>query len=225
LDEIESQDMSRGVIFVRNEMLAAPSRNRPGSPYGLTTLLLVLGLAASVSAGKSRPVRDEERVVVFPVANMYSSAAENTDVVSQAILGSDGVILAKKLKRARVRTRDQSTGGMSPRDLRKSNAPYSARGHRVQDESLFAYLYRGTDVTEPGQVLTVPFQPHLEMVDDAPDNNPRWLEVRLPDGRMAWIPRSDTVRDSKPLTIEQSIELAKRFPGLPYLWGRRSSYG
>ena len=71
----------------------------------------------------------------------------------------------------------------------------------------------------------MPFETHLEALDDAPGNNARWLQVRLPDGRMAWIQRGDVVRDPKPLTIEQSIELAKRFLGLPYLWGGRSSYG
>ena len=51
------------------------------------------------------------------------------------------------------------------------------------------------------------------------------LEVRLPDGRTAWIQNSDVIRDPKPLTIDESIALAKRFLGLPYLWGGRSSYG
>jgi cell wall-associated NlpC family hydrolase len=33
------------------------------------------------------------------------------------------------------------------------------------------------------------------------------------------------VPDPKPLTIPESIELAKRFLGFPYLWGGRSSFG
>ena len=33
------------------------------------------------------------------------------------------------------------------------------------------------------------------------------------------------VSDPKPLTIPESIELAKRFLGIPYLWGGRSSFG
>ena len=156
---------------------------------------------------------------------MYSSATESTDVVSQAILGSNVVVFEKRHKWAKIRTNDQYTGWMPLRNLRKSSAPYGAPGHSIQVENLFANLYRETDVTEHRPIMTVPFETHLEAIDDAPGNNARWLEVRLPDGRIAWIQRSDTVLDPKPLTIEQSIELAKRFLGLPYLWGGRSSYG
>lgn len=163
--------------------------------------------------------------VVVAVANMYSSATENADVVSQAILGSNVVVLEKRHNWAKVRTNDQYTGWMPLRDLRKSNVPYGESGHSIQVENLFANLYRETDVTEHQPVITAPFETHLEAIDDAPGNNQRWLEVLLPDGRMAWIQRSDVIRSPKPLTVEESIELAKRFLGLPYLWGGRSSFG
>ena len=52
-----------------------------------------------------------------------------------------------------------------------------------------------------------------------------WLQVRLPDKRSAWIQSSDVVSDPKPLSIPESIELAKRFLGIPYLWGGSSSFG
>jgi len=49
--------------------------------------------------------------------------------------------------------------------------------------------------------------------------------VRLPGKTAAWIQSSDVVADPKPLSIPESIELAKRFLGLPYLWGGTSSFG
>lgn len=52
-----------------------------------------------------------------------------------------------------------------------------------------------------------------------------WLQVRLPDLQTAWIQQGDVISDLKPLTIDESIALAKRFLGLPYLWGGRSSFG
>jgi cell wall-associated NlpC family hydrolase len=52
-----------------------------------------------------------------------------------------------------------------------------------------------------------------------------WLQVRLPDKRSAWIQSNDVVTDPKPLSIPESIELAKRFLGIPYLWGGTSSFG
>jgi gamma-D-glutamyl-L-lysine dipeptidyl-peptidase len=52
-----------------------------------------------------------------------------------------------------------------------------------------------------------------------------WLQVRLPGKTAAWIQSSDVVADPKPLSIPESIALAKRFLGLPYLWGGTSSFG
>jgi gamma-D-glutamyl-L-lysine dipeptidyl-peptidase len=117
-------------------------------------------------------------------------------------------------------------------DLRKWTGanPYGSQGHAVQVESLFANVYRESSVTQHAPLLTLPFESKLElaaaeMERDKKDDQGRWLEVVLPDGRDAWIQRSDIMRDADALTIEQSIELAKRFLGLPYLWGGRSSYG
>jgi gamma-D-glutamyl-L-lysine dipeptidyl-peptidase len=188
----------------------------------------VLVLAVGAAAGK-RPAAGDEEVVVVPVANMYSSATEDADVVSQAILGSDVVLLEVKKKWVRVRTPDQYTGWMSTSDLRKWPGPgsYGEQGHAVQVESLFANVYRETDVTKHAPLLTVPFESRLELAgnDNDKDGQGRWLQVVLPDGRGAWIQRSDIVRDPGMLTVEQSIDLAKRFLGLPYLWGGRSSFG
>jgi len=95
----------------------------------------------------------------------------------------------------------------------------------VQVEALFANLYREPDVTAHKPVLTVPFESRLDVVSEGKADDSRWLQVRLPDQRTAWIQNADVNSDPEPLTIAQSIALAKRFLGLPYLWGGRSGYG
>ena len=186
--------------------------------------VLVSKLAIPLAAKTRSPA--DEWVVVVSVANMYSSATENSDVVSQALLGSDVVVLEKRHKWAKVRTPDQYTGWMPVRELRNlKGGIYAASGHAVQVESLFANIYRETDVTAHQPVLTAPFESRLEPVTEVSADAGRWLQVRLPDGRTAWIQNSDVTRDPKPLTTDESIKLAKRFLGLPYLWGGRSSYG
>jgi cell wall-associated NlpC family hydrolase len=60
---------------------------------------------------------------------------------------------------------------------------------------------------------------------DANRHHDGWLQVRLPGKTMAWIQSSDVISDLQPLSIADSIELAKRFLGLPYLWGGTSSFG
>jgi cell wall-associated NlpC family hydrolase len=103
--------------------------------------------------------------------------------------------------------------------------PYAATGSTIQVESLFANLYRETDVTAHKPVLTIPFESRLEVVSEGIGDNAGWIRVRLPDQSTAWIQNGDVIRDPKLLTVEQSIAMAKRFLGIPYLWGGRSSFG
>jgi len=210
----------------RTEYRSGPSIRR--QVRDLLACALVLLLAVCATAGdRGRPNPGDQLVVALPVANMYSSATENTDVVSQAILGSDVVVLEVNKKWAKVRTSDQYTGWMPISALRKLTGanPYASQGHSVEVESLFANLYRERDVTQHPPLLTVPFEARLELLSDGAGDQGRWLPVILPDGRSAWIQRGDINPDPQPLTIEQSIELAKRFLGLPYLWGGRSTFG
>ena len=111
--------------------------------------------------------------------------------------------------------------------------PRAARSCEVQ--SLFANVYREPDITRHQPVITIPFETRLEVISEqnAADSKPAtgkgspegWLHVRLPDKRDEWVQAGDVIPDPKPLSIPESIELAKRFLGFPYLWGGSSSFG
>lgn len=171
--------------------------------------------------------KNSTQVVVMPVANMYSAASENSDVVSQAIYGSNVTLLMAKGEWSKIQTDDHYKGWIQSRYLRliQSGNGYATAGPTVQVESLFANVYREADVTKHKPVLTLPFLVRLELIDDGKGNSGRWLQVRLPDKRSEWIQSSDVISNPQPLTIPESIELAKRFLGFPYLWGGRSSFG
>lgn len=173
--------------------------------------------------GQSPP----DHVVSAAVANMYSRASDDSDVVSQAILGTNVITLEAHGDWARIRTPDSYSGWISTTALRplRGSRPYAVGSDAVQVESLFANLYRETDVTAHRPLMTVPFESRLESVEGGANHDAGWLNVRLPDQSTAWIQTGDVIRDPKPLTIAQSIELAKRFLGVPYLWGGRSSFG
>ena len=164
-----------------------------------------------------------EAAVLKPVANMYSAATEDADVVSQALYGVNVACLEEKEGFIKVRTPDDYTGWMPAAWLRRGRA-YAAQGRVAQVDSLFANLYREPDVTKHQPVLVVPFDTRLEVVAE-PEDNERWLQVRQVDDRPAWMQRGDVVFDPPPLSTEAALELAKRFLGLPYLWGGASSFG
>jgi len=188
--------------------------------------------------------KNSTQIIVVPVANMYSGPSDQSDVVSQAIYGSNVTLLTARGEWCRIQTADHYKGWVPSRHLRlvQNGNGYATAGTIVEVESLFANLYREPDVTKHKPVLTIPFESRLEVIpeqqeDEKPDakkagkgkekkqSTEGWLQVRLPDKRSAWIQSSDVVSDPKPLSIPESIELAKRFLGIPYLWGGSSSFG
>ena len=175
------------------------------------------------------------QVVVVPVANMYSKPTEKSDVVSQAIYGSNVKLLEARGEWSKIQTPDHYRGWTPSRYLRiiLTGNGYATAGPTVQVESLFANIYSEPDVTKHKPVVTIPFEAKLEVVPDDPQGSGKshqerhegWLHVRLAGMTLAWVQAGDTMADPKPLTIVESIDLAKRFLGVPYLWGGTSSYG
>jgi gamma-D-glutamyl-L-lysine dipeptidyl-peptidase len=194
--------------------------NRSDSRHIAAALFALLAVPSLFAANGTQ-------VVVVPVANMYSAASDKSDVVSQALYGSNVTLLVARGEWSKIQTDDHYRGWAPSRYLRliQSGAGYATSGPIVQVDSLFANLYRETDVMKHKPVVTIPFGVRLELIEEGKGNDEGWLQVRLPDKRSAWIQASDVVADPHPLSIPESIELAKRFLGLPYLWGGRSSYG
>ncbi|MEN6607604.1 MAG: NlpC/P60 family protein [Bryobacteraceae bacterium] len=167
-------------------------------------------------------------VVIVPVANMHAAPSGDAELVSQAILGTTIGFSEDNGGWSKVRTPDDYTGWIqttSLRRLRDGEAPYASVGRIAQVDNLFANLYREPDLTKHAPLLTVPFEARLDVVSEERKNDERWIEVRLPDGRNAWVQRGDVTFDLKPLNVESTIALAKRFLGLPYLWGGASAFG
>src|SRR5579871_2525701 len=125
----------------------------------------------------------QEAVVLKPVVNMYGQPDDRAEVVSQAILGTNVAVVDSRANWTRIRTPDDYAGWVASADLRALRAgdqEYAASGKVARIESLFAHLYSEPDVTKQRPLLTVPFETRLE-VSAEPADNPRWLEVRLPD--------------------------------------------
>jgi cell wall-associated NlpC family hydrolase len=184
-------------------------------------MVFLLGLALMVPVASGA-------VVVEPVANMYSAPSQDADVVSQAIFGASVVLVEERSAWAKVRTADDYSGWMLLAALRRYGADdraYASTGTVAQVENLFANVYREPNVTKHQPVLTLPFEARLEVIAEPENDGGRWVQVRLPDGRSAWIQRGDVNLNPRPLSVKETIDLAQRFLGLTYLWGGTSSFG
>lgn len=203
------------------------NRRRDSFPTRRSALIAASVALSVLLAVPSLLAKSNLHVVVVPVANMYSGPSDQKDVVSQALYGSNVKLLVARGEWSRIQTDDHYRGWTPSRYLRliQIGSGYATSGKTVQVESLFANLYRETDVTRHKPVITIPFESRVEVIAEGTGENEGWLRVRLPDQRTAWVQAGDVVSDPKPLTIPESIELAKRFLGLPYLWGGRSTFG
>lgn len=184
----------------------------------LVPLLVVVAAAQEVAP---------TRTVVRPVLNMYSSPTSDADVVSQTILSTPVLVLEEKDGWAKIRTPDDYTGWVESGALvgRAGEPPYGAGKNMVQVRSLFAHVYREDSVSRHAPLVTVPFEARLELAPASGTPSERWSRVRLPDGRYGMIQKGDIAAAGAPLSIDETIALAKQFLGLPYTWGGTSSYG
>ena len=193
------------------------------------TLLLAAGL---VLAGPPGPA-PREAVVTVTVLNMYAAADENVDVVSQATLGQVVEVLETSGAFVRVRTPDHYAGWLLRTAIipyPDTDAPRYARSGRVVEvTSLMANVYRDPDVTTARPKAQAPLATRLEVAGDGPTE--RWLAVRLPAGDMGYVQKGDVRAADDPAaprrrgSREDLVATARRFLGVPYLWGGMTAQG
>ena len=176
----------------------------------MITILLTAYLSASAPA-----------VVQVPVANMFSQATEDSDVVSQTFYATPVTVLEERAGWAKIRTPDSYQGWALLKTLRQGTT-YGQSKRTGTVRSLFAHLYREASVTRHAPLLTVPFESRLEVIAAV---DARWLQVRLVDDRSAWVQRGDLEFSPERPTIPQLLDFARQFLGLPYTWGGTTSYG
>jgi dipeptidyl peptidase-like protein len=123
-------------------------------------LSFIVALLLSICPTVGRAQNSVPQVTAVPVANLYSTPSRDADVVSQSVFGQELQVLQEKTDWLRVRTPDQYMGWT----LRDSVRP-SAPSHRIaQVSSIFANVYRETDVTAHQPLLTLPFEARVEVV-------------------------------------------------------------
>ena len=178
-----------------------------------------------------------DAVVLSPVENMYSGPDATRDVVSQALLGQVVRILDEKDGFARIETPDRypgwiALGSLSP--YPSAAVPrYARKGAVAEVTALMANLYRDPSVTTARPKAQAPFGMRLEIdgsVEIPGRAAARWTAVRLPNGEGAYIQRGDVrIGDATaaraPGTGADLVATARRFLGVPYLWGGMSFHG
>jgi len=207
------------------------------TPTALVLLALVLGLGVCEAhkSGGPATVDPTAAVVINAVENMHSGSMSSSDVVSQAILGTNVTLLKKERNSDgedwwQVETPDTYKGWIISAALSfidSGEPPYASSGSVFVVSALLANTYLEPGVTEHKPVKVAPISAVLEVVRE---KNERWIEINLPGNTRAWIQRGDGDIRQAPwswprISVEGMVALAKRFLGLPYTWGGTSPLG
>jgi SH3-like domain-containing protein len=188
-------------------------------------LLIALALLAHIAAAQM-PVPNADFVVAKPIANMFSKPTIEADVVSQAIYGTGVLSLERHQDWYKIRTADGYTGWVAAADLKALDAgQYAPQARAVRVAGLSINVYRDADVTDHAPLMQLPWETRLELASAPTDNSSRWLQVRLVDGQLGWVQRGDVSLQPSPLSVGETLQLARRFLGVTYTWGGVSSFG
>ena len=180
-------------------------------------------LAFLVLAAAARPVH--EAVVVRPVENMYSAPSADVDVVSQATLGQVVAVVETRGVFRRIETPDRYRGWIRSSVLLAYVSPvaprYAAKGTVAEVVNLMANVYREKSITSARPRTEAPLGTRLEILGEPQEG---WHRVRLPDGTFGFIQDGDVrlvdAAARTPRGTEADIlATARRFLGVPYLWG------
>ena len=131
---------------------------------------------------------------------MYAGPTDQSAVVSQAIYGSNVKLLTAQGEWCKSKPRTITRDGFPVTTF----ASFKAATAMLPPEKLFRskasspiFIARPTSpATSP--TVTIPFESHLEVIEEGKGNNEGWLKLRLPDKRIAWIQSGDIVSDPKP---------------------------
>jgi len=201
----------------------------------LPTAALLFALVMVPLDAAQQPGGPDIAAVINAVENMHRRSDASSDVVSQAILGTN-VRLLKKERNSdgedwyQVETPDTYKGWIiasALEALKPGDKPYASAGRVFVVSALLANTYREPDVTKHKPVKAAPIGAVLEVVGERGE---RWLEVRLPCGTRVWIQTGDGGVHDAPWTwprasVEDMVALSRRFIGLPYTWGGTSPLG
>ena len=189
--------------------------------------LIVNGVTTSNAAYDVELVDKTEGIVYNSVGTIRHAPRYNSEMITQTLLGVMVKILEEKNGWRRIQTPDKYIGWIngSVKPLSKAEILSYKEQPKIIVISVYATSYELPDETSnPVSDLVVGNILALK------SENERFYEVVYPDGRIAFILKSDALTYvdwfiNIDLSGESIVRSALQYKGVPYLWGGTSSKG
>ena len=153
-----------------------------------------------------------------PAVTMREDPGDATRVASQAVFAEKIDIKERKDDWSYIITPDGYHGWVRSHSFVEVDKPYEPTAKITR---LTAHIY-GVNDTEYGPIMTLPYGSRVQVVDDT---QPRWIKIKLPDGKLCYVQRGDIVPEPVLHSKADLVEFSKKFIGLPYTWGGRTGFG
>jgi len=156
---------------------------------------------------------------------MHASKDAMSEIVSQALYGTPIKIIERDNQWAKIETPDAYQGWCQASNLISTPAPYPNTPTSARVRSYWAHIHPVPDTTPRPPILTIPYGVEIEVISSPDELNQRWIQVRLLNGKIYWAQSEDFALNPHPLCLDEMVDQARKFLGIPYLWGGKSTFG
>ena len=185
----------------------------------VTSCFLLLSCSVGLHSG--------EYICSQPVLNMHVEPKSLSEVVSQVIWADSVQVVDQSGTGWAKVVMPDSTEGWVPFDALTEfeDSTYPKPNKMAKITSAFAHIYLVRDVRAYPPLLSLPYGALVEVVNSLDVQADRFAQVRLVNGEVAYMLRSDIVINPGLLAVDEMLDLARHFVGTPYTWGGNSAYG
>ncbi len=154
----------------------------------------------------------------LPIVNMRDSPSLDSEVVSQTFLSERVFVQDQHHEWICITTSDQYKGWVPKNTVSFKNSPYDTD---ICTSRISSHIYSTPNI-KYGALLTVAYQTKLKQVREENDS---WILISLPNDQLCFIQKGNVKKEPQFTSKKELSLFARRFLGLPYTWGGRTSFG